>query len=88
MTKEGLRIESASSVIARDMIRQHVGTFSHVIREDRAANTSTVAAYIDGLAAVTALTIAGGFGGRDDIVTAVVGRLTECVDRDLKHLTT
>lgn len=82
---EGLRIESAASVLARDMIQKHIATFSHVITADRAANTSTVAAYIDGLAAVVALTIHGGFGSKDDITRAVVGRLTEAIDRDLKH---
>ena len=83
---EGLRIESAASVTAKDMITKHVAVFAHVIRTDRAANTSTVAVYIDGLAAVAALTIAGGFGSKDDITLTIVGKLTEAIERDLKHL--
>jgi hypothetical protein len=85
-TRNGLRIESASSVIARDMIEKHIGTFAHVIRRDRAANQSVVAAYIDGLAAVVAITIAGGHGSRSEVIDATVAKLRENIDRDLKHL--
>jgi hypothetical protein len=46
--KLGLRIESAASVILRDTIKKHMQTFSHVVRSDRAASASVVAAYIDG----------------------------------------
>lgn len=84
--KPGLRIESAASVLARDMITKHIGTFAHVIRQDRVANQSTIAAYIDGLAAVVALTIAGGHGSRPDVIAATTLKLMDAVDRDLKHL--
>lgn len=68
------------------MITKHLSTFGHVIKDDRAANTSTAAAYIDGLAAIAALTIAGGYGSKDEIKLAIVGKLSEAIDRDLKHL--
>lgn len=84
--KPGLSIESAASVTARDLFRQHVGSFGHVIRRDRAANQSTVAAYVDGLAAVVALTIAGGHGSQTDIIDATVEALRDAVVRDLRHL--
>jgi hypothetical protein len=84
--KPGLRIESAASVTARDMIQKHVNIFAHVIRTDRAAGQSTVAAYVDGLAGVAALTIAGGHGSRADVIEATVARLREAIDRDLRHL--
>lgn len=84
--KPGLRMETAASITARDMIRQHMGTFSLSIRTDRAASAATTAAYIDGLAGCIALTIAGGHGFREEIINAVVEKLRDCVTRDLSHL--
>lgn len=86
MTTQGLRIESAASVVARDMIQKHMHAFAHVIRTDRAANQSTVAAYIDGLAGAAALTVVGGHGSRDAVCEAIVQKFREAVDRDLQHL--
>lgn len=84
--KPGLRIESAASVTARDMITKHVTVFSHVIKHDRAASQSVVAAYVDGLAGVTALAIAGRQGSRTDVIEATIAKLREAIDRDLQHL--
>lgn len=81
----GLRIESAASVTARDMIQQHMSAFAHIIRTDHAAGRSVVAAYIDGLAGAAALTIAGGHS-RTDVIEATVAKLREAIDRDLGHL--
>lgn len=86
MSVPGLKIESAASVIARDMIQQHMAVFAHVIRTDRAANQSTVAAYIDGLAGVIALTIVGGHGSSAYIVDTAIKTLRDAIDRDLRHL--
>lgn len=83
---KGLRIESAASVILRDNIQKHMQIFAHVIRHDRSANASVVAAYVDGLAGATALTIAGGHGGRTDVIDAVIKSFREAIERDLKHL--
>ena len=83
--KIGLRIESAASVTARDMITQHLTVFGHVIRHDRAANKSTVAAYIDGLAGVVAYTVMGGHGSPDDVTEAVITKLREAIARDIAH---
>lgn len=85
-TTPGLRIESAASVVARDMIQNHVRIFAHVIRTDRAANQSTVAAYIDGLAGVMALTIAGGHGSRNEVLAETIIQITRTLERDLRHL--
>lgn len=82
----GLRIESAASVTARDMIQQHMHAFAHVIRTDRAAGQSTVAAYIDGLAGAAALVVAGGHGSRTDVIESTIAKLRECIDRDLRYL--
>lgn len=84
--KPGLRIESAASITARDMITRHLQTFAHVIRGDRAANQSTMGVYIAGLAGVVALTVAGGHGSKSDVVDAAVKALRDAIDRDLKHL--
>lgn len=84
--KLGMSLETAASVLARDMITRHLAQFHHVIRADRLANASTSAAYIDGLAGVMALTVRGGHGSEQDVVDAVVTKLRECVRRDLHHL--
>jgi len=83
---KGLSIESASSVIARDMISKHLYTFQHVIRTDRAASQSTIAAFADGLAGTVAHAIAGGLGDRHEVIEAVVAKLRDSIERDLKHL--
>lgn len=84
--KPGLRIESAASVTARDMITKHLAVFGHAVRSDRAASQSTMAAYIDGLAGVVALTIAGGHGSKPDVTAAAMTKLMDAIERDLKHL--
>lgn len=83
MTKPGLNIESAASVTARDMITKHLHTFAHVIRRDRVASQSTVAAYIDGLAGAVALTISGSQGYREDVILATMEKLRDAINRDL-----
>jgi hypothetical protein len=83
---KGLSIESASSIIARDMIQKHMHTFGHVIRTDRAASQSTIAAFADGLAGATALAIAGRLGDRREVIDAVIAKLRDSIERDLKHL--
>lgn len=87
MSKPGLSIESASSVIARDMIQKHMHAFAHVIRCDRVAGQSTAAAFIAGLAGTLALVIAGGHGqSRDEVLDAACKTLREAVNCDLQHL--
>lgn len=83
--KPGLSIESAASVVLRDTIIKHMQAFSHVIRNDRAAGQSVVAAYVDGLAGAVALAIAGGHASREGI-TATVAKLRDAIERDLRHL--
>lgn len=84
--KLGMSLETAASVLARDMITQHLAQFQYVIRADRAANQSTVAEYINGLAGVVALTIRGGHGSKDEVVDATVRAFRDAVERDLRHL--
>lgn len=86
MSTDGLRIETAAGITARDMLSQHLAAFAFVIRNDRLASRATVAAYIDGLAGAMALTIAGGHGSRNDVIEETVKRLRAAVERDLKHL--
>ena len=86
VVKDGLRLESAASLTIRDAVQQHLHVFAHVIRTDRVAGKSTHAEYVNGLAGVTALLIAGGHGSRDDIINGTVAKLREYIDRDLRHL--
>lgn len=86
MSKPGLSIESAASVTIRKTIRDHFRIFSYVIGKDHAAGKSTHAEYVNGLAAVIALMIAGGQGSKDDILNATAAKLRECVERDLQHI--
>lgn len=83
--KPGLRIESAASIILRDTITQHMHVFGEVVRRDRAAGQSVVAAYIDGLAGAFALTVAGRHADLES-VEAVIIKLRDAIDRDLRHL--
>ena len=84
--ENGMRLETAASVVLRDAIVRHMEQFAYVIRRDRACNAAVVAAYVDGLAGATALTIAGGHGSREQVIEAVVKSLRLAVDRDLQHL--
>lgn len=86
--KDGLRIESAASVLARDAIHNHLAQFALVVRRDRAAAQSTVTEYVNGLAGVVALSIAGGHGSREEIIEATIKQLREFIDRDLFHIVT
>lgn len=84
--KPGLRIETASSVLARDMIAKHLGQFAPVMRRDRLAARSTVTEYTNGLAGAVALVIAGGHGSKEELIKATMAQFLEYLDRDLQHL--
>lgn len=86
MNMDGLKIETAAGVIARDAVRQHMASFAFVIRSNRKTGQDVVAAYIDALAGTIALTVAGGHGFREEVINATVAKLREAVDRDLTHL--
>lgn len=84
--KPGLSIESAASVVLRDTIIKHMAAFSHVIRNDRAAGQSVVAAYIDGLAGAMALVVAGGHDDMTQIAASTDQAVYSALQRDLQHL--
>lgn len=84
--KPGLRIETAAGVLAVDMIANHIAQFQFVIRKDRHASGAAVAAYIEGLACVVALTIAGKHGSYWEVMSATEQRLREEVDKVLTKL--
>lgn len=84
--KPGLRIETAASVTARDMIAKHIHAFKFAIKTDRGAGQTTTAAYVEGLAGVMALVIAGGHGSRDEVVAMVCERLGAEVNKVLQAL--
>lgn len=83
---DGLKIGTAAGITLRDAVLQHMLSFALAIRTDRRSGQAVVAAYIDGLAGAAALTIAGGYGSKEDVVNATVAKLREAVDRDLRHL--
>lgn len=82
----GLRIETASSVILRDLIKDFMAKFYSVIRKDRAAGQAVSAAFIDGLAGTMALIVAGGHASKEDAIYETVKRFKDCLERDLSHL--
>jgi hypothetical protein len=71
--------------VARDWLKNYMAYFAPSIQRERATSQAASAVFIDGLAAVTALTIAGGHGNRDEVVTATIKSLRDAIDRDLKH---
>lgn len=83
---DGLKIETAASIVARDLIRQYMERFAFAIRRDRLTGQQVTAAFIDALAGAMALTIAGGHGSKEEVVNTAVAKLREAVDRDLQHL--
>lgn len=86
MTKPGLSIEAAASIMARDLIQQHLARFQFVIRGDRATGQQVVAAYIDGLSGAMALVIAGGKASKEEVTKQVEKKLAESLVRDLGHM--
>lgn len=86
LVQDGMKLESAASVIARDTLAQYFHVFAPVIRTDRVVNKSVSAEFINGLAGVLALTIAGGLGSKEDVLNATIAKLREYVDRDLQRL--
>ncbi len=86
MTKPGLSIESAASVIAREHITKYFEVFGPALMRDRITGQSVTAAYIDGLAGVMACVIASGAGSKDDVLNGTIAKLREALDRDLKFV--
>lgn len=83
---EGLRIEAAAGIVARDQITKHLTLFGPAVRGDRITAKSVVAAYIDGLAGAVALTIAGAHAAKDEVIEITVDDLRRAIERDLRHL--
>ena len=86
MTQPGFRIETAASVIARDLVTDYMARFALTIRRDRAASQAVVAVFIDALSGAMALTIAGKHGSREEVERLVAAKLRDALDRDLGHL--
>lgn len=83
---DGLKIETAAGVTLRDMIRQHMAAFAHIISANRHTGQAVIAAYIDGLSGAMALAIAASHASKEDIVNATLIKLREALDRDLQYL--
>lgn len=85
VVKDGMRIETASSVIARDFVMDFFAKFQFAIRSDRAAGQAVSAVFIDALSGATALVIAGGHASKEDAIYATVRAFKDALERDLKH---
>ena len=70
----------------RDWIKNYMKSFAPSIRSERATSRVASALFIDGLAGVLALTIAGRQGSEQQIVDATIASLRDAVKRDLRHL--
>ncbi len=75
-----------ASKVARDWLFSYVKSFAPSIRRERATSQAVSAVFIDGLAAVTAFTIAGRHGGKDEVIEATMKSLREAIDRDVMYL--
>ena len=84
--KPGLRIETAASVTAQNMIRDHLGKFAPAIMRDHGVAKSVHAEYTSGLAGVIALLIASGQGSQEDVFNGTIEKLREYVARDLRFM--
>jgi hypothetical protein len=70
----------------RDWVKGFMKSFAPSIRSEPATSEVTSALFIDGLAGVLALAIAGRQGSEQQIVDATIASLREAVKRDLRHL--
>jgi hypothetical protein len=84
--EDGLKIEVAAGIVARDQISKFFVQFAMSVRMNRQAARAVTAAYVDGLAGAVALAIQGRHGSKRDIVETTVRQLREAIERDLKHL--
>lgn len=82
----GMRIEVAAGVVARDWVLKFFGTFGQSIVAERRSSQVVVAAFVDGLAGSVALSIQGRHGSKAEIIELTVTQFREAVERDLKHL--
>jgi len=74
------------AMILRDLIRDFMGYYAGAVRLNRVAGQDVAAAAIEGLSAIVALQVVGGHGSREEIESACIAKLRECVQRDLQHL--
>lgn len=85
-TNDGLKIEPAASIIARDMITKYMENFALTIHKHPHVSQSVASVYVDGLAGVMALAIAGGHGSREEVASNTILKLGEALTRDLREL--
>ena len=84
----GLKIQTAAGVMARHWVGQFFSQFGIVIRYDRHAARTVIAAFVDALAGAAAYAIQGRHGTEEEITEATVNQLRDAIKRDLKHLRT
>jgi hypothetical protein len=75
-----------ADTVGRDWLKSFMKSFAGSIWSERATSKVTSALFIDGLAGILALTIAGRQDSEQQIVDAAVASLRDAVKRDLRHL--
>lgn len=72
--------------VARDWIKNYVAAFAPSVMRERATARAASAAFIDGLAGIVALSIAGRHGSEVEVIEATMTSLRNAISRDLTHL--
>lgn len=72
--------------VARDWLRNYMEAFAPSIRKERATARASSAAFVDALAGVAALAIAGRHGSEVEVIEATITSLRNAISRDLTHL--
>jgi hypothetical protein len=75
-----------ADTVGRDWLKIFMKSFAPYIRSERATSRVTSALFIDGLAGVLALTIAGRHDCERLVVESAIVALRDAVKRDLRHL--
>jgi hypothetical protein len=75
-----------AETVGRDWLKIFMKSFAPFIRSERTTSQVASALFIDALAGVLALTIAGRQDSEQQIVDATIASLRNAVKRDLRHL--
>jgi hypothetical protein len=75
-----------AKTVGRDWVKEYMKSFAAQIRTERTTSQAASALFIDGLAGVLALAIAGRQDSEEQIVDAAIASLRDAVKRDLRHL--
>jgi hypothetical protein len=75
-----------ADTVGRDWLRSFMKSFAKYVLAERATSRVASALFIDGLAGILALAIAGRHDSEEQIMDAAITALEHAVARDLRHL--